>query len=99
VVVDLHTTNAAPTATSSRTRGRSSPSAHPALLDLLEHDWLPELRRRVRDHAGFELFDYGNFMKPDGDEKDDPDTVTAGAPSITARAREQLRRLRTAWRS
>src|SRR5262245_53292381 len=76
VVVDLHTTNGSAHGYELTYAPPLTPSAHPDLLALLERDWLPALRSRVRERDGFELFDYGNFMKPDGDEKDEPDTVT-----------------------
>jgi len=61
LVVDLHTTNGSAHGYELTYSPPLTPSAHPDLLALLEDDWLPTLRKRVRDRHGYELFDYGNF--------------------------------------
>ncbi|HTE06703.1 MAG TPA: M14 family zinc carboxypeptidase [Planctomycetota bacterium] len=77
VVVDLHTTNGSSHGYELTYAGPLSPSTDGTLRAALEQDWLPELRRRVRERHGFELFDYGNFIHAfDESEVDVPDTVT-----------------------
>lgn len=68
VFVDLHTTDGS-------YHGYAltyAPSLHPAAMDgtlapagpWTRDTMLPELRRRVRAHRGYEIFDYGNFSGP-----------------------------------
>jgi hypothetical protein len=73
VVVDLHTTNGSAHGYELTYSPPLTPSAHPDLLALLEDDWLPTLRRRVRDEHGYELFDYGNFETAETWAADVPD--------------------------
>jgi hypothetical protein len=61
-VVDLHTTNGSAHGYELTYAPPLHPSTHPAILSLLEEDWLPLLRERMRSRHGFETFDYGNFM-------------------------------------
>lgn len=75
VVVDLHTTNGSPHGYELTYAPPLSPSAHPDLLAVLEEDWLPGLRRRMRDR-GYETFDYGNFLTEKEEFKDAPDRTT-----------------------
>lgn len=74
LLVDLHTTNGSAHGYELTYAPPLNPSVHAGLLAVLEKDWLPELRRRVRERHGFELFDYGNFMD-DGEFKDEVDAV------------------------
>ena len=74
VFVDLHTTDGS-------YHGYAltyAPSLHPAAMDgtlapagpWTRDTLLPELRRRVRAHRGFEIFDYGNFSGPANGRED-----------------------------
>lgn len=60
VVMDLHTTNGSPHGYELTYAPPLTPSAHPDLLGLLERDWLPRLRSRMKE-CGFDTFDYGDL--------------------------------------
>jgi hypothetical protein len=70
VFVDLHTTDGS-------FHGYAltySPSLNPAALFggvYARDSMLPELRRRMRQRDGFEVFDYGNFERPPGAPRTD----------------------------
>ncbi|KAA3608965.1 MAG: hypothetical protein DWQ01_10295 [Planctomycetota bacterium] len=74
VVVDLHATNGTAHAYALTYAPPLHPGTHADLLALLEQDWLPELRRRMRGKHGMETFDYGNFHRRDGAFEDQPQT-------------------------
>ncbi len=75
VVVDLHTTNGSAHGYALTYAPPLHPSTHPDLLALLEKDWLPLLRGRMRARHAFETFDYGNFLMEDEAFKDEVDLV------------------------
>jgi len=75
VVLDLHTTNGSAHGYELTYAGVLHPGAHPELRDLLDHDWLPALRRRMLERHGLHVFDYGNFLSPEGEFEDDPDLL------------------------
>ncbi|HEX5012374.1 MAG TPA: M14 family metallopeptidase [Planctomycetota bacterium] len=73
--VDLHTTDGSAHGYDLTYAGPLNPSVHPDILRAEQQDWLPELRARVRDRDGFELYDYGNFLE-EGEFKDEVDKVS-----------------------
>ncbi|MFQ5748286.1 MAG: M14 family metallopeptidase [Planctomycetota bacterium] len=75
VVVDLHTTNGSAHGYELTSAPPLNPSVAPRLLDRLENDWLPLLRRRMRERHGFETFDYGNFVDEEGRFQDEESRV------------------------
>jgi len=75
VVVDLHTTNGSAHGYELTYAPPLNPSVDPRLLDRLENDWLPLLRRRMRERHGFETFDYGNFVDEEGRFRDEEGRV------------------------
>jgi len=81
VFVDLHTTNGsyhgyaltyAPSLHPAAMTGAVAP-AGPWTRDTL----LPEIRRRMRERRGFEVFDYGNFTGVNG-QREDPTSLEKG---------------------
>ncbi len=75
LVVDLHTTNGSAHGYELTYAPPLHPGTDPGILRLLEEDWLPELRRRMRARHGFETFDYGNFMTEEGEFQDEVDAI------------------------
>lgn len=77
LLVDLHTTDGSAHGYELTYAGPLSPAAHPALRAMAAEEWLPELRRRMRERHGFETFDYGNFLTEGGGSwfQDAPDAV------------------------
>ena len=82
VFVDLHTTDGSyhgyaltysPSLHPAAMTGRVAP-AGPWTRDTL----LPELRRRVRERRGYEVFDYGNFTGVNG-QREDPASLEKGS--------------------
>lgn len=73
--VDLHTTNGSPHGYELTYAGPLNPGTHPEILRVQNEEWLPELRARMNS-AGFETFDYGNFLAEDGAFREDVDSVS-----------------------
>ncbi len=72
LTVDLHTTDGSAHGYALTYAPPLTPSMDPKIASLLEQDWLPELRERMRDRHGYETFDYGNFA---GGERGVPESV------------------------
>ncbi|TAH38260.1 MAG: peptidase M14 [Planctomycetota bacterium] len=89
VVVDLHTTNGSAHGYELTYAPALTPSAHPLLLGASERDWLPTLRKRMRERHGFETFDYGNFIPADQSDwfTDDPQRSVRGWETFDHRPR------------
>ena len=72
LTIDLHTTDGSAHGYALTYAPPLTPSMDPAIASLLEQDWLPEVRQRMRDKHGYETFDYGNFA---GGERGVPESV------------------------
>jgi hypothetical protein len=60
VALDLHTTNGTYHAYHLTYAPPLHPSTDPAIVGLLRDEWLPAVRRAVRDEHGWKFFSYGN---------------------------------------
>lgn len=76
VVVDLHTTNGSAHGYELTYAPPLHPSVHPLLLQLVNDEGLPQIRKRVFEATGFRLFDYGNFWA-DGGNSRNPEEIKA----------------------
>jgi len=76
LTVDLHTTDGSAHGYALTYAPPLTPSMDARLAALLEREWLPRLRARMRDRHGLETFDYGNFLSDGaGWYQDEPDLV------------------------
>ena len=63
LVIDLHTTNGTRHAYHLTYAAPLHPNTHPAIIDLLRGQLLPEVTRRIRQRTGWEFYYYGNVPR------------------------------------
>ena len=60
VIIDLHTTNGTVHAYHLTYSPPLHPNTHPAILDLLQREWLPAVTRAIKQRDGWDFYYYGN---------------------------------------
>jgi dipeptidyl-peptidase-4 len=63
ITIDCHTTNGSAHRYVLTYDAPLNPSGHPAPIDFVRHQLLPDVTRRIKDRTGYEMWFYGNFNK------------------------------------